>query len=373
MTDAARSDPAGPGGLIRAAWLVRPSRRLRRRGRCGTSPRPHRRLAREARGVPGVSRHFSIACSCPRWSASRTPSPGGRCSASTRSPNGPAGCCSPSPHSRSSPALQPRLSWQTTRLAALTAIVAVGAQLMAPVRFRAFQGDTMVGDVNGLLNSGAATRLSWLPNVYYPWDIWTAALLLLLIATCCLRLRRVDRRAACPGGLRGVVPRRLAESRDDDPDRAVQPLGAGAAADARSPGRLRGRSRSSSGSSVQRRHRVDDGRAAQPEVQPAGRGGVVPVDEPADADVSALRRDGARPVCRRRVASAAGLVGRAAAAGPRAPASGMSSRPPPWPSCSASCTRPASSPKRPPPRGWRRRPPRCAHVHGSRPAGPRLR
>ena len=76
-------------------------------------------------------------------------------------------------------ALSPRLSWQTTRLVALTAIVAVGAQLMAPVRFRAFQGDTMAGDVNGLLNGGTTSlrRKRVLPNVYYPWDIWTAALL----------------------------------------------------------------------------------------------------------------------------------------------------------------------------------------------------
>ena len=84
-------------------------------------------------------------------------------------------------------ALSPRLSWQATRLVALTAIVAVGAQLMAPVRFRAFQGAAMVGDVNGLLNGGAAS-LRILSNVYYPWDIWTAALLMLLIAAA-LRLR----------------------------------------------------------------------------------------------------------------------------------------------------------------------------------------
>ena len=103
-------------------------------------------------------------------------------------PSGLAGCCSLLPPGRPVAGLSPRLSWQTTRLVALTAIVAVGAQLMAPVRFRAFQGDTMVGDVNGLLNSGIAS-LRILSNVYYPWDIWTAALLLLLMATA-LRLRQ---------------------------------------------------------------------------------------------------------------------------------------------------------------------------------------
>jgi hypothetical protein len=84
--------------------------------------------------------------------------------------------------------LEPRPGWLTTRLVALTAVVAVGAQLIAPVRFRAFQGDTLVGDVNSLLHGGT-TALRTVPNVYYPWDIWSAALLLVLIAAA-IRVRR---------------------------------------------------------------------------------------------------------------------------------------------------------------------------------------
>jgi hypothetical protein len=186
MTDAARNDPAVPGGLIRAAWLVV---LLTVSGVAAiwhitghtvvsleklaafqeTAPFQHRllvpamvRVAHHIGGWP-LFRLYAVA----EW----------------------AGWVLLVLAARQVVArLSPRLSWETTRLVALTAVVAVGAQLMAPVRFRAFQGDSMVGDVNGLLNRGT-TNLRILANVYYPWDIWTAALLLLLIATA-LRLRQ---------------------------------------------------------------------------------------------------------------------------------------------------------------------------------------
>jgi len=186
MTDAGRNDPAVPGGLIRAAWLVVLL------AVCGvaavwhitghmvvsleklaafqeTAPFQYRlfvptmvRVAHDISGWP-LFRLYAVA----EWAG---------------------WVLLVFAAQKALAAFSPRLSWQTTRLVALTAIVAVGAQLMAPVRFRAFQGDTMVGDVNGLLNSGAAS-LRILSNVYYPWDIWTAALLLLLIAIA-LRLRQ---------------------------------------------------------------------------------------------------------------------------------------------------------------------------------------
>jgi len=186
MTDAARNDPAVPGGLIRAAWLVVVL------AVCGiaaiwhitghtvasleklaafqeTAPFQHRLL------VPAMVR---VAHDISGW-------PLFRLYAGAEW----AGWVLLVFAARQAVAsLLPRLSWKTTRLVALTAIVAVGAQLMAPVRFRAFQSDSMVGDVNGLLNSGTAS-LRILANVYYPWDIWTAALLLLLIAMT-LRLRQ---------------------------------------------------------------------------------------------------------------------------------------------------------------------------------------
>ena len=238
-----------PSGTSRATWSCR-SRSSQR------SRRP---------------RHSSIACSSRRWCASRTtlsgwPTVPPLC----RGRVGWLGRCSSSAARQAVAGLSPRLSWQTTRLVALTAVVAVGAQLMAPVRFRAYQGDTMVGDVNGLLNSGTAS-LRILANVYYPWDIWTAALLLLLIATA-LRLRQ-----SMPQSLvayAALFLRRIAEPRDDHPDRAVQPVGAGAAGDARATG----------GFAVlqavfvdrdPRIRRVDHGRASQPEAQSAGRRGVV--------------------------------------------------------------------------------------------------
>lgn len=186
MRDAARDDPAVPGGLVRAAWLVVVF------AVCGvaavwhvtghtvvsleklaafqeTAPFQYRllvpamvRVAHDTSGWPPF-RLYVVA----EWAGWMLLVFGAR---------------------QALAALSPRLSWQTTRLVALTAIVAVGAQLMAPVRFRAFQGDTMAGDVNGLLNGGT-TSLRILSNVYYPWDIWTAALLLLLIAAA-LRLRQ---------------------------------------------------------------------------------------------------------------------------------------------------------------------------------------
>ncbi len=189
MTDAARNDPAVPGGLIRAAWLVVLL------AVCGvaavwhiaghmvvsleklaafqeTAPFQYRLLVpamvRVAHGISGwpLFRLYAIA----EWA--------GWVLLVLAAGQAAAG-------------LLPPLSWQTTRLVALTAIVAVGAQLMAPVRFRAFQGDTMLGDVNGLLNGGTGS-LRILSNVYYPWDIWTAALLLLLIATAVGFRRSID-------------------------------------------------------------------------------------------------------------------------------------------------------------------------------------
>jgi len=191
MTDAARSDPAVPGGLIRGAWLVivvavclvaavwHISGHMfvsldRLAAFQETAPFQHRLLVpamvRVAHAISGWPLfRLYIAAEWAGWALLVL----GAQQVISR--------------------LQPRLSWQTTRLVALTAVVAVGAQLMAPVRFRAFHDDAMVGDVNGLLGHATAS-LQIVSNVYYPWDIWTAALLLLLIAAA-LRLRQsIDRR-----------------------------------------------------------------------------------------------------------------------------------------------------------------------------------
>ncbi len=82
-------------------------------------------------------------------------------------------------------ALGPSPGPWSRRLIALTVLVPVGVELMAPSRFRAFGPSGPIGDINSVL---AATRLSVLPNLFYPWDAAAAALLLALIASL-LRLR----------------------------------------------------------------------------------------------------------------------------------------------------------------------------------------
>ena len=84
--------------------------------------------------------------------------------------------------------LAPRTNWTTVRLAALTVIASVGVQLTGPSRFRTFSGSQLLGDINGLYQG--ANSVVTLPNVFYPWDVWSAALLLLLIA------RLIDLRVA---------------------------------------------------------------------------------------------------------------------------------------------------------------------------------
>jgi hypothetical protein len=77
--------------------------------------------------------------------------------------------------------------WWTTRLAALTVVLPVSAELIWPSRFRVFAGLVPVGDINAVTRP--FSRIVALPNLYYPWDVPSAAFVLLLMASV-LRLRR---------------------------------------------------------------------------------------------------------------------------------------------------------------------------------------
>jgi hypothetical protein len=83
-------------------------------------------------------------------------------------------------------ALHRPLSWWTTRAAALTVVLPVSAELIWPSRFRVFAGLVPLGDINAVTRP--LSRIVALPNLYYPWDVPSAAFLLLLIAGA-LRLR----------------------------------------------------------------------------------------------------------------------------------------------------------------------------------------
>jgi hypothetical protein len=82
--------------------------------------------------------------------------------------------------------LDRRPGWWTTRLAALTVVLPVSAELIWPARFRVFADGKPIGDVNAVTRP--LSHIVALPNLYYPWDVAAAVFVLLLIA-CMLRLR----------------------------------------------------------------------------------------------------------------------------------------------------------------------------------------
>ena len=86
----------------------------------------------------------------------------------------------------------PPLGTGARRWIALTVVVPVGSQLMLPARFRAFNGDAVVGDVHGLLQP--FTRIQALPGLYFPYDVPAAALLLAGLAALGSLAARPDRR-----------------------------------------------------------------------------------------------------------------------------------------------------------------------------------
>jgi len=81
--------------------------------------------------------------------------------------------------------LDSRLSRWTTRLVALTVVLPVSAQVIWPARFRVFAGGVPIGDINAIVHP--LSHIVALPNLYYPWDVPSAAFVLALI-TCVLRL-----------------------------------------------------------------------------------------------------------------------------------------------------------------------------------------
>lgn len=82
--------------------------------------------------------------------------------------------------------LDSRRSPWTTGLVALTVVFPVSAQVIWPARFRVFAGVVPIGDINAIVHP--FSHIVALPNLYYPWDVPSAAFVLAIIA-CVLRLR----------------------------------------------------------------------------------------------------------------------------------------------------------------------------------------
>ena len=154
-----------------------------------------------------------------------------------------------------------------------------------------FAGLVPIGDINAVTRP--LSRIVALPNLYYPWDVPSAAFVLLLIA-CVLRLR-----VAPTAGRSPRVPRRSPFIASLNRETAVLLVPLSVWAVWRSVARRAGRSVALAAAQViawaglMARDRVGDAGAGRSDkaTLPGGVVRVVSLDQPADADLPALRAD----------------------------------------------------------------------------------